>query len=72
MLFEPAAEPFTLQAYTGESPGFTGLAVNVTEVPLQTVPAEAEIEILALINGFTVTKYDTVVPMQPALFGVIV
>ena len=40
--------------YAGDEPPLTGFAVNVTEVPAQTVPEEAEMVRLTGRTGFTV------------------
>jgi hypothetical protein len=46
--------PFNFHWYEGVVPPFTGAAVNVTEVPGQTVVAEAEIDTLTGTSGLTV------------------
>ena len=46
--------PSTLHWYWGEVPPFTGVAVKVTEVPVQTGLAEAAMLTLTVCAGFTV------------------
>ena len=42
--------------YAGEAPPLTGVAVKVTDVPAQTVVAEAPIDMLTGSSGFTVMR----------------
>ena len=52
---EPASVPLTFHWYAGLLPGLTGVAVNVTVVPKQTVLPEALIETSTESPTFTVT-----------------
>ena len=53
-LFEPTDTPFTYHAYTGVVPPFTAVAVKVTGVPSQMVPAgEAAMLMLTGCSGAT-------------------
>lgn len=62
--FIPVVFPFTFHSYIGEAPGFTGVAVNVTEVPLQTVVADAE----TLTEGVAVAATLIVITLEVAGF----
>lgn len=53
-LFVPAFIPFTCHWYAGVVPPFTGVAVKVTDVPLQIVVAEALIVTDGVAPGLTV------------------
>src|SRR5207249_1616747 len=53
-LLVPAFVPFTVHWYDGVVPPFTGLAVNVTDVPEQIVALEAEILTVGVTTLFTV------------------
>ena len=69
-LLPPALTPFTFHWYTGEAPGFVGIAVNETGVPEQTLLTEAEMDILAESPGFTVTVKSAGGPLQLPTLGV--
>ena len=53
-LLVPAITPFTFHWNEGLEPGFTGVAVKVTDVPAQTVSEEAVIETSTGMGLFTV------------------
>ena len=53
-LLVPTFAPFTIHWYAGVVPPLVGVAVKVTEVPVQTGLAEAEMLILTGRSGFTV------------------
>ena len=55
----------------GVVPGFVGVAVNIIEVPAQTLFTEATIVTFAESPGFTVTAKSTGVPEQLPILGVI-
>jgi len=50
----PIPVPLTFHWYVGEMPPFTGVAVNITELPAQNGFAEAVMETPAGNTGFTV------------------
>ena len=53
--FVPLLTPFTFHWYKGSGPGFPGVALKVTEVPVQTVIAEEVMLMLTGNTGMTVT-----------------
>ena len=60
-LFVPTFEPFTLHWYTGVVPPFTGVAVNVTDVPGQIVVWDATTDTDGTGAGFTVMLISVLV-----------
>ena len=62
--------PFTFHWYDGVVPEFVGVAMNVTEVPAQTLFTEATMVTFAESPGFTVTVKFTGEPIQLPTFGV--
>ena len=53
----PAFAPFTFHWYAGVVPGFVGVAVNVTEVPMQKGFDEAEMDMSTGKIGLTTIRY---------------
>jgi hypothetical protein len=67
----PATVPLTFHWYVGFVPPFTGVAVNVTELPAQTLFVDDAIRISTESPGFTVTGKSTIDPVQFPISGVI-
>ena len=68
-MFVPALTPFTLHWNNGFVPGFTGVAVKVTDVPEQTVVEEALIVTLTGSGLFTVMVMEFEVAGLPMTQG---
>jgi hypothetical protein len=68
-LFDPTIAPFTLQVYAGKVPPFTGVAVNVSVVPMHTGFDDAVIETLTGSGLFTVIVIELEVAGFPVAQG---
>ena len=65
LLFEPAFIPFTFHWYDGEVPPLTGVAVNVIDVPVQTLLVDAAM----LTDGVTEGNTDITTMFDESIAG---